>query len=301
MIKRSIILVSLLSVRIWIPSLSTIKSQTANTINNPLNSLVLFWFWLTVTTFQLSNYLHHERVLDFITYACGSDRYFGDINCILCTINNKRSKSKFSTNETCAHPGLSDNATHCKTTNITTNRWNICFYICWPFFFFFFADLALFIFENSLNSASFAQHTQHAQTWLQSRSRAFSVFKIAVLQTADQVLKVEVLRRKDFLLESTSFPGCLLLLVWKSTRENWEGHCIGVTVVGWQSCQCKTQIADYCFHQANEYETTIVPWFSNPKNNSPQSVRSLHFTLPRWQSPYFERGEGFGHSGSIHS
>lgn len=137
MIKKSIILVSLLSVRIWIPSLSTIKSQTANTINNPLNSLVLFWFWLTVTTFQLSNYLHHERVLDFITYACGSDRYFGDINCILCTINNKRSKSKFSTNETCAHPGLSDNATHCKTTNITTNRWNICFYICWPFFFFF--------------------------------------------------------------------------------------------------------------------------------------------------------------------
>ena len=38
--------------------------------------------------------------------------------------------------------------------------------------------------------------------------------------------------------------------------------------------------ADYCFHHANEYVTIIVPLFSNPKNNSPQSVRSLHFTLP---------------------
>ena len=44
--------------------------------------------------------------------------------------------------------------------------------------------------------------------------------------------------------------------------------------------QCKTQTADYCFHPANEYVTTIVPLFSNPKNNSPQSVRGLHFTLP---------------------
>ena len=26
----------------------------------------------------------------------------------------------------------------------------------------------------------------------------------------------------------------------------------------------------------------MVPLFSNPKNNSPQSVRSLHFTLPRF-------------------
>ena len=40
--------------------------------------------------------------------------------------------------------------------------------------------------------------------------------------------------------------------------------------------QCKTQTADYCFHHANENVTTIVPLFSNPKNNSPQSVRSLH-------------------------
>ena len=33
--------------------------------------------------------------------------------------------------------------------------------------------------------------------------------------------------------------------------------------------QCKTQTADYCFHHTNEYVTTIVPLFSNPKNNSP--------------------------------
>ena len=31
------------------------------------------------------------------------------------------------------------------------------------------------------------------------------------------------------------------------------------------SGQCKTQTADYGFHHANEYETTIVPLFSNLK------------------------------------
>ena len=45
-------------------------------------------------------------------------------------------------------------------------------------------------------------------------------------------------------------------------------------------CQCKTQTAGYWFHHANEYVTTIVPLFSIPKNNSPPSVHSLHFTLP---------------------
>ena len=34
--------------------------------------------------------------------------------------------------------------------------------------------------------------------------------------------------------------------------------------------QCKTQTTDYCFYHANEYVTTIVPLFSNPKSNSPQ-------------------------------
>ena len=59
---------------------------------------------------------------------------------------------------------------------------------------------------------------------------------------------------------------------------------------------CKTQTADYCFQHANEYVTVIVPLFSNPKNNSPQSVCSLHFTLPSlfveessvWMSVYSE-------------
>ena len=46
------------------------------------------------------------------------------------------------------------------------------------------------------------------------------------------------------------------------------------------SGQCKTQTVDYCFHYANENVTTIVPLFSNPINSSPQSVCSLHFTLP---------------------
>ena len=28
-----------------------------------------------------------------------------------------------------------------------------------------------------------------------------------------------------------------------------------------ESGQCKTQTVDYCFHHANEYVTTIVPYF----------------------------------------
>ena len=49
----------------------------------------------------------------------------------------------------------------------------------------------------------------------------------------------------------------------------------------WKIGQCKMlQTADYCFHHANENMTTIVPLFSNPKNNSPKSVGSLHLTLP---------------------
>ena len=41
---------------------------------------------------------------------------------------------------------------------------------------------------------------------------------------------------------------------------------------------CKTQTADYCFHHTNKYVTIRVPLY--PKNNSPLSVCSLHFTLP---------------------
>ena len=47
--------------------------------------------------------------------------------------------------------------------------------------------------------------------------------------------------------------------------------------------QCKVQTADYCFQHANEYVTIIVPLFSNPKNNSPQSgcsLQSAFYTAP---------------------
>ena len=53
---------------------------------------------------------------------------------------------------------------------------------------------------------------------------------------------------------------------------DWSGHHF--------TGQFKMQTADYRFRHANEFMTTIVPLFSNPKNNSPQSVYSLHFTLP---------------------
>ena len=54
--------------------------------------------------------------------------------------------------------------------------------------------------------------------------------------------------------------------------------------------QCKTQTADYCLHHTNEYVYWyIVPLFSNPQNNGPQSC-SLHFTLPCWKfSPFFSQ------------
>ena len=52
--------------------------------------------------------------------------------------------------------------------------------------------------------------------------------------------------------------------------------------------KCKRQTLDYCFPHKNEYVTTIVPLFSNPKNSSLQSVCSLHFT-----QPHFKRNSGF--------
>ena len=68
----------------------------------------------------------------------------------------------------------------------------------------------------------------------------------------------------------------LLLLLSKITS-----FCSGQFFMKTKTGQCKTQTADYCFHHANENVTTIVSLFSNRKNNSPQSVRSLHFTLPQ--------------------
>ena len=64
----------------------------------------------------------------------------------------------------------------------------------------------------------------------------------------------------------------------------------------WKIGQCKTpQTADYCFHQTNENMTTIVPLFSNPKNNSPKSVGSLHLTLPhrKIQNVPYDQGQHF--------
>ena len=59
------------------------------------------------------------------------------------------------------------------------------------------------------------------------------------------------------------------------------------------SGQCKTQTMDCCFYHGNENVTTIVPLFSNPKNNSRQSVHSLHFTLPHHLSICYEESSIF--------
>ena len=47
--------------------------------------------------------------------------------------------------------------------------------------------------------------------------------------------------------------------------------------------------AGLLFAHANEYVTTILPLFSNLKNNSPQSVLSLHFTLPCYSSDHLAK------------
>ena len=47
------------------------------------------------------------------------------------------------------------------------------------------------------------------------------------------------------------------------------------------------QTADYCFHHANQRVTTIVPLFQERENNILQSVRSLRFTRPVYQTLYF--------------
>ena len=62
--------------------------------------------------------------------------------------------------------------------------------------------------------------------------------------------------------------------------------CNSVEMLSITTSQCKMQTADYCFHHENE--TTIVPLFSNPKNNSLQSVRSLpHITTADIHVPTF--------------
>ena len=65
--------------------------------------------------------------------------------------------------------------------------------------------------------------------------------------------------------------------VWKKVIYFNSDVFAAVPVVA-KSGQSKTQMADYCFHHANENVTTIVPLFSNPKNNNPQSS---FYTAPR--------------------
>ena len=72
--------------------------------------------------------------------------------------------------------------------------------------------------------------------------------------------------------------------------EGGKANCIPAANMIFMFCcvvsVLKMQTVDYCFHHANEYLTTIVPLFSNPKDNSLQSVLSLHFTLPLLLTPW---------------
>ena len=48
-----------------------------------------------------------------------------------------------------------------------------------------------------------------------------------------------------------------------------------------QTISVKCRLWNIVFTKANKYVTTIDPLLSNPKNNSPESVHSLHLnTLP---------------------
>ena len=73
-----------------------------------------------------------------------------------------------------------------------------------------------------------------------------------------------------------------------------ENHWLEEYMVWWSSFrygQCKTQTADYCFHHANDYMTTIVPFVFNPQNNIPQSVyRYAFYTAPFKGSYPFLKG-----------
>ena len=59
------------------------------------------------------------------------------------------------------------------------------------------------------------------------------------------------------------------MCTWQSPKVIWDMINTVAVEPTFEAGQCKTQTADYCFHHTNEYVTTIVPLFSNPKNNSP--------------------------------
>ena len=86
------------------------------------------------------------------------------------------------------------------------------------------------------------------------------------------LMKIEEVK-KPYLLKY--FPSLLVPLITKSDVNHIKFYSV-IHIIG----QCKMQIADYCFHPANKYMTTIIPLFYNPKKNSPQSAfYSAHYNI----------------------
>ena len=81
-------------------------------------------------------------------------------------------------------------------------------------------------------------------------------------------------------VENTIYSYFEKMCTWNSRKVIWDMINTVAVEPTFEAGHCKTQTADCCFHHANEYVTTIVPLFSSTKNNSQQSVRGLHFTLP---------------------
>ena len=57
---------------------------------------------------------------------------------------------------------------------------------------------------------------------------------------------------------------CLSLDAIFPVRKLLVVFTVNVVIDNFLNGQCKMQTADYCFHHANEYVTTIVPLFANP-------------------------------------
>ena len=57
---------------------------------------------------------------------------------------------------------------------------------------------------------------------------------------------------------------CLSLDAIFPVRKLLVVFTVNVVIDNFLNRQCKMQAADYCFHDANEYVTTIVPLFANP-------------------------------------
>ena len=57
---------------------------------------------------------------------------------------------------------------------------------------------------------------------------------------------------------------CLSLDAIFPVRKLLVVFTVNVVIDNFLNSQCKMQAADYCFHHANEYVTTIVPLFADP-------------------------------------